>query len=329
MKKNKVGIATALLIVGAGLYFFTRRRAETPAEGTTQRVVQAHRGPIELTVEATGVVSPLNRVEIKPPIAGRIEDIRVAEGRRVEKAQVLAWMSTTDRAAILDAARAQGPEALKRWDDVYRPTPIAAPLAGEIILKNIVVGQTVDQSLVLFALSDRLIVLAQVDEVDIGRVTEGLPARITLDAYPQLSIPGRVFNILHEGKNVSNVITYGVKVAPEKTPPFFRSQMTANVSFVLQRKESALLVPAAAVQDRNGVKQVLVPGADGKPSVREVTTGLENGESVEILTGLNEGESVLVVRKKYTPQKGESSSPLVMSPGRRSGSASPRSGGAR
>lgn len=329
MKKNKVGIATALLIVGAGLYFFTRRRAETPAEGTTQRVVQAHRGPIELTVEATGVVSPLNRVEIKPPIAGRIEDIRVAEGSRVEKAQVLAWMSTTDRAAILDAARAQGPEALKRWDDVYRPTPIAAPLAGEIILKNIVVGQTVDQSSVLFALSDRLIVLAQVDEVDIGRVTEGLPARITLDAYPPLSIPGRVFNILHEGKNVSNVITYGVKVAPEKTPPFFRSQMTANVSFVLQRKESALLVPAAAVQDRNGVKQVLVPGADGKPSVREVTTGLENGESVEILTGLNEGESVLVVRKKYTPQKGESSSPLVMSPGRRSGSASPRSGGAR
>ncbi|HMU75485.1 MAG TPA: HlyD family efflux transporter periplasmic adaptor subunit, partial [Elusimicrobiota bacterium] len=238
-------------------------------------------------------------------------------------------VSTTDRAAILDAARAQGPEALKRWDDVYRPTPIAAPLAGEIILKNIVVGQTVDQSSVLFALSDRLIVLAQVDEVDIGRVTEGLPARITLDAYPQLSIPGRVFNILHEGKNVSNVITYGVKVAPEKTPPFFRSQMTANVSFVLQRKESALLVPAAAVQDRNGVKQVLVPGADGKPSAREVTTGLENGESAEILTGVNEGDSVLVVRKKYTPQKGESSSPLVMSPGRRSGSASPRSGGAR
>lgn len=105
--------------------------------------------------------------------------------------------------------------------------------------------------------------------------------------------------------------------------------MTANVSFVLQRKESALLVPAAAVQDRNGVKQVLVPGADGKPSAREVTTGLENGESAEILTGVNEGDSVLVVRKKYTPQKGESSSPLVMSPGRRSGSASPRSGGPR
>nr|HNI58129.1 HlyD family efflux transporter periplasmic adaptor subunit [Elusimicrobiota bacterium] len=289
----------------------------------------AERAQAEADLAQAQLVSPLNRVEIKPPIAGRIEDIRVAEGSRVEKAQVLAWMSTTDRAAILDAARAQGPEALKRWDDVYRPTPIAAPLAGEIILKNIVVGQTVDQSSVLFALSDRLIVLAQVDEVDIGRVTEGLPARITLDAYPQLSIPGRVFNILHEGKNVSNVITYGVKVAPEKTPPFFRSQMTANVSFVLQRKESALLVPAAAVQDRNGVKQVLVPGADGKPSAREVTTGLENGESVEILTGVNEGDSVLVVRKKYTPQKGESSSPLVMSPGRRSGSASPRSGGAR
>lgn len=329
MKKKRIWIIAGFLAAGAGIYVAARRGGSTPAEATTQRVVQAHRGPVELTVDATGVVSPLNRVEIKPPIAGRIEDIRVAEGSRVDKAQVLAWMSTTDRAAILDAARAQGPEALKRWDDVYKPTPISAPLAGEIILKNIVVGQTVDQSSVLFALSDRLIVLAQVDEVDIGRVTEGLPARITLDAYPNMSIPGKVFNILHEGKNVSNVITYGVKVSPEKTPPFFRSQMTANVRFVLQRRESALLVPAAAVQDRNGVKQVLVPGAGGKPATREVTTGLENGESVEILTGLNEGDSVLVVRKKYTPQKGESSSPLVLSPGRRSGASSARSGSAR
>lgn len=329
MKKKRILIIVGLLAAGAGIYVAARRGGSTPAEATTQRVVQAHRGPIELTVDATGVVSPLNRVEIKPPIAGRIEDIRVAEGSRVDKAQVLAWMSTTDRAAILDAARAQGPEALKRWDDVYKPTPISAPLAGEIILKNIVVGQTVDQSSVLFALSDRLIVLAQVDEVDIGRVTEGLPARMTLDAYPNLSIPGKVFNILHEGKNVSNVITYGVKVSPEKTPPFFRSQMTATVRFVLQRKESALLVPAAAVQDRNGVKRVLIPGSDGKPATRDVTTGLENGESVEILTGLNEGDSVLVVRKKYTPQKGESSSPLVLSPGRRSGASSARSGSAR
>jgi macrolide-specific efflux system membrane fusion protein len=66
-------------------------------------------GPIEETVEATGTIVPLNRVEIKPPIAGRIERLLADEGDSVREGQILAWMSSDDRAAILDAARAQGP----------------------------------------------------------------------------------------------------------------------------------------------------------------------------------------------------------------------------
>src|SRR6185436_8803766 len=107
---------------------------------------------------------------------------------------------------------------------------------GVIILKNVVVGQTVDASTILFAMSDKLIVLAQVDESDIGRIRDGMDARLTLDAYPEQTIQGKVFQILHEGKNVSNVITYGVKIEPTKVPPFFRSQMTANVSLIVRKE---------------------------------------------------------------------------------------------
>jgi macrolide-specific efflux system membrane fusion protein len=52
---------------------------------------------------------PQNRLEIKPPIAGRAEEVLVNEGELVKAGQIIAWMSSTDRAALLDAARAQGP----------------------------------------------------------------------------------------------------------------------------------------------------------------------------------------------------------------------------
>lgn len=311
MNAKKIAVFILLPAVLAGGAWFLRGRFSR-GKDTGVRVATVSRGPIERTIDATGSVLPLNRVEIKPPISGRIERLLVAEGDRVKSGQVLAWMSSSDRAAILDAARAQGPDALKRWEDDYKPTPIVAPLSGVVILKNVVVGQTVDPATVLYAMSDELIVIAQVDESDIGHVRLGMPARITLDAYPDRVIRGKVFDILYEGKNVSNVITYGVKVRPDQVPPFFRSEMTANVSFIVDSKKDALLLPASVVHELpNGSKRVFVPGEEGKPEPREVQTGIESGDKIEILSGLQAGDQVLMTRSRYIPQQGPQTSPLT------------------
>ena len=308
--------AALVAAVGGAAWFGCKKK---PAQKAV-RTVKAEIGPIEATVEATGSVAPLNRVEIKPPIAGRIERLLVDEGARVKEGQILAWMSSSDRAAILDAARAKGPEELKHWEDAYKATPIIAPLSGVIILNNVVVGQTVDPSVVIYAMSDKLIVIGQVDESDIGRVHIGMPARITLDAYPNRATDGKVFDILYEGKNVSNVITYGVKVSANKTPDFFRSQMTANISFIVKRKEDALLIPAVAVKETSdGLKQVSVLGPGGVPMTKEVKTGIETDEKVEVVEGLSEGDKVVLASAKYVPQQPPATSPLTM--GGRPGSA--------
>ncbi|MBL8023187.1 MAG: efflux RND transporter periplasmic adaptor subunit [Elusimicrobia bacterium] len=311
MSKKK--LITTILFTGilAGAWYWK----STKADGTraqTQSTTLVTEGPIEESVDATGAIVPLNRIEIKPPMAGRIENLLVDEGSVLSKGKIMAWMSSSDRAAILDAARAQGTDVFKRWEDDYKATPIVAPLSGTVILRNVVVGQTVDSSSVLFAMSDTLIVLAQVDESDIGRVTIGMPARITLDAYPDVPVEGRVSDILYEGKNVSNVITYGVKVLPAEIPSFFRSQMTANVRFVVRRNPSAILVAASAVQiPAVGPPQVLVQGPEGKPIPRDIKTGIESGDKIEVLSGLIPGDQVFLTRGRYVPQRGPQSSPLA------------------
>ncbi len=309
---NKTLIIAALVAALGAAGWSLRAKLSKPAR-PAGRVVTAALGPIEETVEATGAVAPLNRVEIKPPIQGRIERLLAGEGDSVKAGQILAWMSSSDRAAILDAARAKGPEEFKHWEDTYKATPIVAPLSGVVILRNAVVGQTVEPGLVLYAMSDSLVVVAQVDESDIGKIKPGMPARITLDAYPEKPALGKVFDVLYEGKNVSNVIQYGVKIRPDSVPAYFRSQMTANVSFIAGRKERALLLPASAVRETaDGAKQVMVPGPDGQAEPRAVTTGIETGERIEIVSGLADGDKVLLSRGRYVPQQAPQSSPLTL-----------------
>ncbi len=115
--------------------------------------VKVTRGNMVANIPSTGIVTPRNRLEIKPPVSGRVEEVMVEEGDRVKKGQILAWISSSDRAALLDAARAKGAEELKYWEDVYKPAPIIAPIDGFIILRNVEPGQA-------FTVNDAVLVMA-------------------------------------------------------------------------------------------------------------------------------------------------------------------------
>ncbi|MBI3996969.1 MAG: efflux RND transporter periplasmic adaptor subunit [Candidatus Omnitrophica bacterium] len=258
------------------------------------RKVTVTRQALRLTKTATGEVTPQNRVEVKPPIAGRIEEVLVREGDIAKQGQVLAWMSSTDRAALLDAARSQGPEALARWETAYKPAPLMAPLDGTVIVRAVEPGQTVTTSDPVVVIADRLIVKAQVDETDIGAIAVGQSAAINLDAFPQEQIPAHVDHVAYEAKTVNNVTIYGVDVLPGHVPPFMRSGMTATVTFVVAEKADTLVVPTEAVHQKNGETQVFVSARGrGRPQPQAVTTGLTDGKWMEITAGLQEGETIL------------------------------------
>lgn len=311
---KKIIILTVIAAVAAGFYF-TWRNKKNLEINNHYLPAPVFRGDIADRIDTTGEVEPLNRVEVKPSVSGRIDRLLIEEGDSVKSGQALAWMSSNDRVAILDAARSKGPQEFKYWEDTYMPTPVISPLTGTVILRNVVEGQTVSASDILFALSDNLIVTANTDEADIGMIKLGQKAVITLDAYPDKKVGGTVFQILNEGKNVSNVITYNVKIRPETVPSYFKSQMTANIQILIRNKPNALLLPAYAVQEStSGEKYVLTSNTpQSKPQPAKVTFGLDDGNNVEILAGLSEGDTVYYRAQKYTPQKASSNaSPLMM-----------------
>ncbi len=317
MKKFAV-IFTVFLVLGIIITYQLKGKKEKIAviKYTPHTVATAD---VREVIDTTGEVSALNRVEIKPAVAGRVDKLLVNEGDTVKKGQVLAYLSSSDRVAILDAVRANPKEDLKNWEDTYKATPVISPMKGKIILRNVVEGQTISTSDILYALADELIVKASVDEADIGKIKNGQRAVITLDAYKDVPINGKVFQILEEGKNVSNVITYYVKIRPEKTPEFFKSLMTANIDIIVKEKENAVVIPWDSFSEAADGKTYVLTGDNMQQTKRFIETGILDGDNVEVVSGLSAGDSILVKHDIYniSTTKETSKGFLSMQPGKR------------
>lgn len=318
MKKIFI-LLLAAAAAGGGWWYFSKKK--TSGDDAPYSSTAAFMKSTAEYVETTGGVEPLNRVEIQPSSGGRIEEILAGEGKKVALGETLALMSSADRVAILDSARAMGEEQFNYWREAYKPIKIISPIEGTVILKNVVEGQTVSANTVLFAISDRLIVAVGVDESDIGRVKEGQRAEIVLDAYPDSPVKGTVFQILDEGKNQSSVITYTVKIRPDRVPSFYKSQMTANIKIRVTEPKPALFIPSRAVTlDASGSTSVITALEKGKPVYKRVVTGLDDGELVQIKRGLEEGEEVFYRGRPYRPQTASGgTNPLMPQRGKMSG----------
>lgn len=308
MSKNKKIIAAmiVLALAGGGYYFWKHDKADE----ITYKSMVIGKGNLEVTILATGTVQPENRLEIKAPVAGRMDQVLVKEGQKLYKGQIIAWMSSSERAAMLDAARSKGPEEYKRWSELYLATPIIAPISGTLILRSVEPGQTFTNTDAIFTMSDRLTVKAQVDETDISTIKLKEKAQIVLDAYPGQKLQAVVDQIAFDAKTVNSVTTYIVDVLPEQTPATMRSGMTANVTFFIESKKDILLVPAEAIKVQDGRTIVSLRGPDGKPQVRDIQVGVSDGKNTEVIDGLQEGDTVLVASVKLNRDGKKGSNPF-------------------
>ena len=77
--------------------------------------------------------------------------------------------------------------------------------------------------------------------------------------------------------------------------------MYANVALQVQNHPNALTVPIQAVQHHDGKASVLIVDQQNRVQQREIQTGLEDPNRVEVLSGLNEGERVIVGQFRVVP----------------------------
>lgn len=304
MNKNVKIIIVIMLFIFFGwivYYFFFAKKEELQIY--KEYIVE--KGELQTSILATGTIQPENRLAIKPPIAGRADKVLVKEGMYVNKGHILAWLSSTERAALLDAAKSKGEEELKVWEALYKPTPVLAPIAGTIISKNIETGQSFTSSDSIFVLSNRLTIKAQVDETDISKIKVNQSVDIELDAYPDQIVEGQVSLIAFDSKAINNVTTYIVDVVPKSVPDFMRSGMTVNVTFYLEKKKDILLIPVEAINSDLNKQSILIkdPNNPKKNISVVVKLGLSDGKFYELISGIKENEVLLI--KDYKLKKPE------------------------
>jgi multidrug efflux pump subunit AcrA (membrane-fusion protein) len=138
-------------------------------------------------------------------------------------------------------------------------------------------------------------VVAAVDESDVGRVRVGQAAIVALDAFPDERFEGQVLRIASRGVNISNVVTFEVRIAVHgENQRLLRPEMTASVQIRVEARDRVLLVPSNAVVRKDECSYVRVARPGGRSEERAVELGISDGTSQEIRSGLAEGESVLV-----------------------------------
>jgi len=304
MKIKKLGIFFIAFIILAGSVFYIAGMKRQKTTNEVVKEISPVMGSIRTFISSTGTILPKNRLEIKPPVNGRIERILVKEGDEVKIGDILAWMSSTERAALLDAARGKGEQDFSYWETAYKPIPLIASIDGEVIVEKIQPGQTVTASDPVMVLSDRLIVRAQVDETDIGKISLGKKAIISIDAYPDTKINSIVEHIYYESQTVNNVTIYEVDIVPEEIPKFFRSGMNASIDFIDQSNDNALLIPAEAVYKEKDVSYVLVKQSeDAQPVRAAVKLGISDDKNVEVLSGITKDDKIIIKSKMYSLPK--------------------------
>jgi len=196
------------------------------------------------------------------------------------------------RAAQARSSRTEAAVNLAR--DELKHLRVVAPFDGVVTSRFVEVGEPVipGQAVLEVMSPDRLYVSAPIDEIDIGRLSNGLPARVTLDPYPGVvwrGVVSRVSSTVNDIKEQNRTLEIEVDLAPDPAHPQPKPGTSADVQIILDRHDHVLRVPTFSVIEG---KRVLL--ANGKKAVsRDVKVGIKNWEWTEITDGLKEGESVI------------------------------------
>jgi multidrug efflux pump subunit AcrA (membrane-fusion protein) len=311
-------LAGLLIIPGCG----KKEEAKAPAppkakvEARLVRVHPVQRRKMVERLELPGTIQPENVANILSTAEGKISGLLKREGDKVQKDEVVAFISSLVREDIINSARLilerkkkdldQEPESPRLRNEhrqaqldyefalqQYKEIPVTSPISGVISQRWVDLGDMVPAKTRLFEIQsgERLKVDLPVSELDIGKLGLKQIASVKADACPERIFSGKIQRIhpLVDAKTRNGI----VEIALDDFCLNLRAGMFVRVTFVVRTIEKALAVPVPAVIDRPE-SRVCFTIKDEKAVESVVKTGLEADGWVEILSGISEGDLVVI-----------------------------------
>src|SRR5688572_7278298 len=296
---------------------------------TTVEVAPVTRGSIARQVTVPGVVEPVRTVGVNSQLSGALTTVNAQEGDLVRAGAILARLDDREVASQLAAATAahQVAEASYRRAEQLRDrkvitlpeyerertafaaaqaqidqlrtrigyATVRAPVSGVVTEKQVEAGDVVGNNARLFTIADisELVVRLGVSELDVVELQRGDVAHLTLDAFPNRPLRGRIRRVFPVANPQTRLVPVEV-VLDAESARLARPGFLARVTFDLATSENVLLLPVSAVLGVQGAQAVFLV-QDGKAVRRPVTAGLTSQGRIEIISGLEEGEEVVVI----------------------------------
>lgn len=212
--------------------------------------------------------------------------------------------------AAATAGRARAAANVRLAQDDLDHMRVRAPFNGVVAQRLVEIGESVipGQPVLELVAPHALYVSARIDEVDIGRLDKGLPARVTLDPYKGEVWQGevaRVFPVVDDRLEQNRTLEVEVDITSSPGQPEPRPGTSADVVIVIATRSDVLRVPTFSVIEG----QRVLLARKGKAVERDVRTGLRNWEWTEILEGLEAGDQVITSLDKQGVKDGASVKP--------------------
>ncbi len=182
---------------------------------------------------------------------------------------------------------------------------IRASAAGTVLERKVNPGDPVvpltsfQEGTVLMTLADMstLEFKGTVDEIDVGKLLEGMEVRIQIGALPGSSVAAKLTRIAPKAREKEGATIFDVEaeIDTTKSSVTLRAGYSANADVIIQEKQGVLLIPERLVTMEKEKASVEVPGAspEDEPVKKEIQVGLSDGLNLEVVAGLAEGDKVI------------------------------------
>jgi HlyD family secretion protein len=209
--------------------------------------------------------------------------------------------ASEERLAIAEAQVEQARISLADAQARLADAMLFAPFDGMVTAVSVSVGEWASGQAAELADTSSLEVVLDVDEIDIGSIAVGQSTVITLEAWPDRELKGKVVAIAPKAQANSEIVTYQVHIgadwknSPDGEDLPIRIGMTANADLITSEQDNVLLVSNRAVTaDREAGKYYVYRKEGDAVSKVEVTVGSNDGSYTEIVGGLEEGDELVI-----------------------------------